>query len=125
MPPFNLDALIIALAAEFQTRDMQAHLRSLRVYYRGYRARRRQQAQARPRGQVVPWDEETVIAWLGTFRVPPFDHMLPVIDRAAPCPACGAARDMYSVLTRCSFPGGAVFACRYCNTEWLEIDSPV
>lgn len=115
MSSFDLDKLVLALAAELKRRDMRAHLDELRPYYRDLRARRL----AAMREKQPPWTEEMVFEWLCILQVPPFENVLPLFARGVqPC-SC-LTRDVGLPHVACVFPGGRVRECKGCEVRWLE-----
>lgn len=114
MSSFQLEPLLRQLAAEFERRGMREHVELLRGYYVDHRARQRAaRAQKRP-----PWTEDLVLEWLMILRIPPFEHILPVLERGVPCPGCQKHEGLPYVA--CVFPGGCVRECRGCGGRWLE-----
>lgn len=115
---FELERLIVALGREFARRDMQAHLRGLRVFYSALRARRRAQAALNP----PPWTEDLVLDWLAIMRIPPFEHHYAVLSRSAPCPTCsGGNASGLDVVNRAVHVGGLVSECKHCGEQWLVL----
>jgi hypothetical protein len=117
---FDLLAAVVLLGAEFRKRNMDAHLAALRRFYEEQRRRKRARALTMARDRV--WDEDMVIEWLGLLRIPPFEHMYPLLPRDAPCPTCGAtsSRELPATFVRLVWPGGSLEQCRRCETSWIQ-----
>ena len=112
----QLEPLLRQLAAEFARRGMDEHVAQLRAYYADHRARQR----AARKQKHPSWTEDLVLEWLMILRVPPFDHILPVLERGVPCPACRKHEGQPYVA--CVFRGGCVRECRGCGARWLEVE---
>jgi hypothetical protein len=117
MPEFDLLMAAEQLAAEFRARGMDSHLALLRRFYAELRHRRQARARVREKG----WDEGMVIGWLGLLRVPPFEHVYPLLPRDARCPRCSAegTRAAPATFTKSVWPGGSLNECRQCQALWL------
>lgn len=113
---FELEPLLRALAAEFARRDMQDHLRLLRVFYARYRAETKRSALS----PKPSWEIDTVLEWLAVFRLPPLEHVYQELDHGAPCPRCATTGDpMTAVFTRAAVRGTTVLQCLGCGERWV------
>ena len=120
----SLLPLVTRLGQAFAARGMGAHARMLRVYFLALR-----HGLADSRNAVrVSLNEEAVLQWLRTLRVPPFDSEAEggyhVQQRGEGCGTCAALGETPTVITDAVFPGGARMRCRSCGSLWLEEDAP-
>lgn len=107
------------LGVEFLRREMDAHVKKLRVYYL---ALKRGLTQGRHELDVH-WSEALVIEWLKLLKLAPFDQAYEVRPKRAPCRACAQKRDhQSSVHTDMVFPGGSKMRCFACGAVWIEHD---
>jgi hypothetical protein len=115
MGEFDLIDAVVKLGREFRRRGMDSHAALLRGFYA--ELRRRQRARA-----GKGWDETMVLRWLALLRIPPFDHVHPVLPRGTACPTCGALGDRAAPATfvRSVWPGGSLCECRRCGMLWLN-----
>lgn len=105
------------LGAEFRRREMEAHLRKLRVYYL---ALRRGLTQGRHELDVH-WSEALVLEWLKLLQLPPFERAYEVRPGRSACRGCAQKRDHQSAIhTELVFPGGAKMRCFSCGAIWIE-----
>lgn len=97
---------------------MHKHVELLRAWYRDYRARARA---ALRNTKQPPWTEAMVLQWLCLLGIPPFEHVLPVLERGERACACGALEDARSPFVSGVFPpDGCVLQCPNCGVQWLE-----
>ena len=118
MLDFELEPLLRALAAEFARREMEEHLRLLRVFYARYRSEKKRSSLARQ----PSWEIDTVLEWLAVFRIVPFERVYQELSHDAPCPKCTAASDpLTATFTRAAVHGTTLLQCLRCGERWLVV----